>query len=143
SEKSGSGSTDEDAGDPQMGGKVVFGLEAETTNGWCLPEGQLAISGIQVARAVYDTLTVPTGDGTFAPFLAESVSPNADYTDWSITLPPAITFHDGGPPSADDREWSCTMRPGTTFHDGSPPTAEVVRNNLDAYRGKYPGRSSL
>jgi peptide/nickel transport system substrate-binding protein len=117
-----SGGDDDDAaaGPPQRGGTLTYGLEAETTNGWCLPEGQLAISGIQVARAVYDTLTVPTGDGTFAPFLAESVSPNADYTEWSITL-----------------------RPGITFSDGSPLTAEVVKNNLDAYRGKYPGRSSL
>jgi peptide/nickel transport system substrate-binding protein len=117
-----SGGDDDDAGvgPPQRGGTLVYGLEAETTNGWCLPEGQLAIAGIQVARSIYDTLTVPTGDGSFAPFLAESVTPNADYTQWTITL-----------------------RPGVTFHDGSPLTAEVVKNNLDAYRGQYPGRSSL
>jgi peptide/nickel transport system substrate-binding protein len=108
-----SGGDDDDAGvgPPQRGGTLVYGLEAETTNGWCLPEGQLAIAGIQVARSIYDTLTVPTGDGSFAPFLAESVTPNADYTQWTITL-----------------------RPGVTFHDGSPLTAEVVKNNLDAYR---------
>jgi len=117
-----SGGDDDDAhaGPPQHGGSVVYGLEAETTNGWCLPEGQLAIAGIQVARSIYDTLTVPTGDGTFAPFLARSVTPNADYTRWTITL-----------------------RPGIRFHDGSPLTAKVVKNNLDAYRGQYPGRSSL
>ena len=117
---SGGDDDDADAGPPQRGGTLTYGLEAETTNGWCLPEGQLAISGIQVARAIYDTLTVPAGDGTFAPFLAESLSPNADYTEWSIKL-----------------------RAGITFHDGSPLTAEVVKHNLDAYRGKYPGRSSL
>jgi len=117
---SGGDNDDAHAGPPQHGGKVVYGLEAETTNGWCLPEGQLAIAGIQVARSIYDTLTVPTGDGTFAPFLAKSVTPNADYTRWTITL-----------------------RPGIRFHDGSPLTAQVVKNNLDAYRGQYPGRSSL
>jgi peptide/nickel transport system substrate-binding protein len=98
----------------------VYGLEAETTNGWCLPEGQLAIAGIQVARSIYDTLTVPNGDGEFVPFLAEAVTSNPDFTQWTITL-----------------------RPGITFHDGSPLTADVVKNNLDAYRGQYPGRTSL
>jgi peptide/nickel transport system substrate-binding protein len=117
---SGGDDDDADAGPPQYGGRMVYGLEAETTNGWCLQEGQLAISGIQVARTIYDTLTVPDGDGGFQPFLAEAVEPNGDYTQWTIRL-----------------------RDGVTFHDGSPLTAEVVKNNLDAYRGQYPARSSL
>jgi len=118
--ESGGDDDDADAGDPQYGGRLVYGIEAETTNGWCLPEGQLAISGIQVARSIYDTLTVPNGDGQFVPFLAQSVTADPTYTQWTITLPPDITFH-----------------------DGSPLTADVVRNNLDAYRGQYPGRTSL
>jgi peptide/nickel transport system substrate-binding protein len=117
---SGGDDDDADAGAPQYGGRLVYGLEAETTNGWCLPEGQLAIAGIQVARSIYDTLTVPNGDGEFVPFLAESVTSNPDFTEWTIAL-----------------------RPGITFHDGSPLTAEVVKHNLDAYRGQYPGRTSL
>lgn len=117
-----SGGDDDDAGagPPQYGGRMVYGLEAETTNGWCLQEGQLAIAGIQVARSIYDTLTVPNGEGEFVPFLAESVTSNPDFTEWTIRL-----------------------RQGVTFHDGSPLTAEVVRDNLDAYRGRYPARTSL
>jgi peptide/nickel transport system substrate-binding protein len=117
---SGGDDDDADAGPPRHGGRMIYGLEAETTSGWCLQEAQLAIAGIQVARAIYDTLTVPDGDGGFQPFLAQSVEPNPDYTQWTITL-----------------------RDGVTFHDGSPLTAEVVKNNLDAYRGQYPARSSL
>jgi peptide/nickel transport system substrate-binding protein len=116
----GTTNSDADAGPPQSGGRVVYGLEAETTNGWCLPEGQLAIAGIMVARALYDTLTVPDSEGTFVPFLAQSVTPNDDYTEWTIEL-----------------------REGVKFHDGSDLTAEVVKNNLDAYRNVYPGRTSL
>ncbi|MDD9368904.1 MAG: ABC transporter substrate-binding protein [Acidimicrobiales bacterium] len=117
----GDGSTSgEDAGTPTPGGTVVYGLVAETTNGWCLQEGQLAIAGIQVARSIYDTLTVPDGDGNFVPFLAETISSNPTFTEWTIRL-----------------------RSGVTFHDGSPLTAEVVKNNLDAYRGQYPARTSL
>ena len=98
------------------GGKVVYGLEAETTGGWCLPKAFLVTPGIQVARAIYDTLTVPNADGEYVPYLARSVEPNKDYTEWTIEL-----------------------REGVTFHDGSPLTAEVVKNNLDAYAGRYPG----
>ena len=86
----------------------------------CLQEAQLDISGINYARTIYDTLTAPDENGTFVPFLAEKVEKNADATVWTITL-----------------------REGVTFHDGSALTATVVKNNLDAYRGEYPGRSPI
>jgi peptide/nickel transport system substrate-binding protein len=110
----------DEGGTPQYGGEATYGLEAETSGGWCLPEAQLAISGIQVSRAVYDTLTVPNEDGGYSPSLAESVIPNADYTQWTIKV-----------------------REGVTFHDGSPLDAQVVKNNLDAFRGAYPTRKPL
>jgi peptide/nickel transport system substrate-binding protein len=115
----GGGATGEDPGTPTPGGKVTYGLEAETIDGWCLPEGELAISGIVVANTIFDTLTRPNAEGEIEPWLAESVEPNDDFTQWTITLPE-----------------------GVTFHDGSELTAGVVKNNIDAWRGQYPGRSS-
>jgi peptide/nickel transport system substrate-binding protein len=115
----GTGAT-EDAGTVTPGGKVVYGLEAETTDGWCLPEAQLAISGIMVATTIYDTLTRPNAQGEIEPWLAESVEPNEDSTVWTIKI-----------------------REGVKFHDGTDLTAEVVKNNLDAYRGQYPTRRPL
>jgi peptide/nickel transport system substrate-binding protein len=100
------------------GGSLRYAVEAETGDGWCLQEAQLAISGILVARAIYDTLTAPNEEGEYVPYLAEAVTPNDDYTEWTITV-----------------------RDGVTFHDGSPLTAEVVKNNLDAYRGAEGGHS--
>ncbi len=116
----GGGSGGDDPGTPVAGGTVTYGVEAETAGGWCLPEAQLAISGIQVARAIYDTLTAPDADAVYQPYLAKSVTPNADFTEWTITL-----------------------RDGITFHDGSALDATVVKNNIDAWRGEYPGRSPL
>jgi peptide/nickel transport system substrate-binding protein len=114
------GGVDDPDAKPVPGGELVYALEAETSAGWCLAEAQLAISGIQVARAIYDTLTAPDENGEIKPFLAESFSSNEDSTQWTFKL-----------------------RDGIKFHDGTDLTAEVVKNNLDAYRGQYEARNPL
>jgi ABC-type transport system substrate-binding protein len=100
---------------PVGGGQLRFGVDAETPGGWCLPEAQLSASGIEVASAIYDTLTVPANDGhggvTYVPSLARSVVHDASFTRWTIAL-----------------------RDGITFHDGEALTASAVAQNLDAYR---------
>ncbi|MER3453307.1 MAG: hypothetical protein C4344_06680, partial [Acidimicrobiia bacterium] len=39
--------------------------------------------------------------GKWQPYLAESLTPNADFTTWTIKLRPDIKFHDGEPLNAD------------------------------------------
>lgn len=110
----------DNAGQPQRGGTLIYGLEADSNGGFCLSDAQLAISGMMVVRAVYDTLTVPNATGEYVPYLAKSIDHNDRYTEWTITV-----------------------RSGIKFHDGTPLTAKVVKNNIDALRGVYPGRSSV
>ncbi len=98
----------------------MYAEDAEDAGGLCLPEAQLDAAGINYARTIYDTLTVPNAQGQFVPFLAQSVAKNSDATVWTIVL-----------------------RQGIKFHDGSPLTATVVKNNLDAYRGAYPTRHPI
>ena len=90
---------------------ITFGVEYGTT-AFCPPSQQWAISGIQIASAVYDTLVVPNSKGEMVPYLAESVTPNADNTVWTITL-----------------------RPDITFHNGEPLDAAAVKLNIDAFTG--------
>lgn len=99
------------AAQPKSGGSIVYALEAETAAGFCPTTARLAISGIMVAAAVYDTLVVPNTKGKMAPYLARSVEPNADHTQWTITI-----------------------RDGVTFHDGTPLTADAVAQNIEAWR---------
>ena len=117
---SGGSGAEDGGGKPVPGGSVRYAVEAENPGGWCLPEAQLDIAGIQVARTVYDTLTIPNEQGEYVGMLAESYEASPDQT--------TFTFH---------------LRPGVKFHDGTTLDSTVVKNNLDAYRGTYPARSPL
>jgi peptide/nickel transport system substrate-binding protein len=99
------------ASSPKQGGEVTYGLESETGSGWCPSTQRLAISGIMVATAIYDTLTVPNSKGEIVPYLAKSITSNDDSTEWVVTL-----------------------REGVTFHDGTPVDATAVKGALDAHR---------
>jgi peptide/nickel transport system substrate-binding protein len=100
---------------PTPGGSLVYGIEADTSGGFCLTKAQLAIGGIQVVRSVYDTLTMPGADGKIHPYLAESVTG-----------------------SNSDKLWTITLRPNIKFHDGTALTAAIVKENLDHYRKDNP-----
>ncbi len=82
---------------PVPGGKLVFGVEADTSSPWRPSEMVCAISCHQVIRNIFDTLTLPNEDGSWSPYLAEAVESNADYTEWRITARANVTFHDGTP----------------------------------------------
>ena len=49
------------------------------------------------ARTVFDPLTIILPNGSWAPYLAQSVVPNATYWSWTIDLRPGVMFHDGTP----------------------------------------------
>jgi peptide/nickel transport system substrate-binding protein len=107
---SGGSNDSSDDGKPVAGGTVTYGLEGGTTS-FCLPRAQLAIAGIMVTQSVYDTLTEPNDKGEIQPYLAKSVEPNATFDEWTITL-----------------------RPDVTFHDGTPVNAAAVAQNIEAWR---------
>jgi peptide/nickel transport system substrate-binding protein len=95
---------------PKPGGSVTMAVESEvdgfdpTTNRW-------DPGGIVYARSVYDPLAAIAADGTVKPYLAQSITPNPDYTLWTIKL-----------------------RPNIQFHNGTPLDAAAVKANLDAQK---------
>jgi peptide/nickel transport system substrate-binding protein len=96
----------------QSGGSITYGLESETGGGWCPTTARLAISGIMVASAIYDPLTTLNSKGQAVPYLAKSVTHDPTYTKWTIALR--------------DQD--------IKFHDGTLLTADVVKQNIDAWR---------
>lgn len=84
------------SGAPAPGGNVSMGLEGES-DGFNPTVNRWAISGLTVASAVFDPIAAYDAEGVAQPYLAESFTPSADFTKWTITMRSGVTFHDGTP----------------------------------------------
>lgn len=92
------------------GGELRFGLASEPAG--LSPVGpRWSTEQYQVARALYDPLVSYDENYAPKPLLAESVSPNDNFTAWTIKL-----------------------RDGVRFHDDSPLDAETVRAQFESAR---------
>ncbi len=81
---------------PKTGGSLIVGTEAEE-KGFSTTLGTFDETGVLYARTVFDPLMILDANGTPQPYLAQSVTANADYTQWTITLRPNVLFHNGTP----------------------------------------------
>ncbi len=81
---------------PKQGGDLTMGVEAEI-DGFDPTQNRFDITGHLYATTIYDPLTQIGKDGKAHPYLAQSITPNSDYTQWIITVRPNITFWNGDP----------------------------------------------
>ena len=86
---------------PVSGGSLVVSGEAEVTNPWTPAAMQCDSYCQQRARAFFDPIAAVGDDNKVHPYLADTITPNADFTEWTITVRPGITFTDGTPVNAD------------------------------------------
>lgn len=96
----GDGGESQADGEPSRGGTLTVGLDAET-NSWLPGAASFAAAGYNVAYSIYDPLVLRAADGSYQPYLAESIEVNDDYTVWTVTLRDGVEFHDGTPLDAD------------------------------------------
>lgn len=82
-------------GDAVAGGEITWGLTNDGTG--FDTTAAVAPGSIRVITALTDPLVGLAADGSWAPNIAESLVPNDDFTVWTITMRPGITFHDGEP----------------------------------------------
>ncbi|HEX7354698.1 MAG TPA: ABC transporter substrate-binding protein [Mycobacteriales bacterium] len=81
---------------PRRGGVLRAGLEADF-NSFAPTVGQFDTSGLIYASTVFDTLMAVDNQGKAQPYLAESLTPNAEHTVWTLKVRPGVVFHDGTP----------------------------------------------
>jgi peptide/nickel transport system substrate-binding protein len=90
------------SGEPRRGGTLRIGCTGGGTTDtldpqtWTLRTDQLRV------QQLYDPLVWQAADGSPQLVLAKSVTPNADGTEWTITIPAGITTHSGKPFTAED-----------------------------------------
>ena len=89
----------EEEAEAVYGGTVTIGLEADATGlrPW---EDSCSSPCYTIMRSIYDPLFDQSAEGTYEPFLAESIESNEDFTVWTMTLRPDVTFHNGTPLTA-------------------------------------------
>jgi peptide/nickel transport system substrate-binding protein len=131
---------------PKSGGSISFALEAEE-QGFDPASARYDATGIIYARTVFDPLTSVAADGSIQPYLAQAVTPNADYSEWTITMRPNVVFHDGTSCDAAavvgslehflSGEYSFTAKPIEKITATGPLTVTVKMNQpwvpFDAY----------
>lgn len=83
-------------GQPRSGGTLRYGLASES-DGWDPTRNRWAGDGTIVAMTIFDPIAAFDEDGDWAPYLAESIEPNADFTEWTIRLREGVSFHNGEP----------------------------------------------
>jgi peptide/nickel transport system substrate-binding protein len=82
---------------PTRGGRLVYGIEADSANPWTHYATSCAISCRMILRTITDGLFITDDNGEIQPYLVETVEPNDDYTQWTMTVRDGISFHDGTP----------------------------------------------
>lgn len=91
----------EPAAKPVPGGKLVVSGEAEVSSPWTPAAMQCDSYCFQRAKSFFDPVAVFGADLKVHPYLAESITPNAALTEWTVKVRSGINFTDGTPVNAD------------------------------------------
>jgi ABC-type transport system substrate-binding protein len=81
---------------PKRGGSLTMGIDTEES-GFNPSTARWDEGGFLYGRTVFDPIAIVNAAGQVEPFLAQSITSNADFTSFTITLKPGIVFHDGTP----------------------------------------------
>ncbi|MCP2316191.1 peptide/nickel transport system substrate-binding protein [Nocardia amikacinitolerans] len=101
------GSTGAPEGPPRAGGRLRSAIAGRAASVDVLdPHRAGSSAGGAVSKNVWDKLVAYNNDLTLRYRLAQSLEPNADGSEWRITLRPGVVFSDGTPLTARDVLWS-------------------------------------
>ncbi|MEV0687993.1 ABC transporter substrate-binding protein [Nocardia sp. NPDC050378] len=94
-------------GPPRPGGRLRSVIAGRSASADVLDPHQAGSSaGGAVSKNVWDKLVAYNNDLTLRYRLAQSLEPNADGSEWRITLRPGVVFSDGTPLTSRDVLWS-------------------------------------
>jgi peptide/nickel transport system substrate-binding protein len=88
------------APEPVLGGHLNVSGDSEVSNPWTPAAMRCDAYCYTRARTFFDSVAVFGDDGQVHGMLAESIEPNDDFTEWTITIRDGLTFTDGSPVNA-------------------------------------------
>ena len=103
--------TREETVGPVHGGRLVYGIEADTANPFAPYAALCAVSCRMIMRVITESMYVTDANGDIVPYLVESETASDDFLTWTLKI-----------------------RDGITFHDGTPLTGEAVAYNINLCR---------
>lgn len=118
----------------RVGGEITIGEFGMLTT-FAPGQGQFGVFGGTQSAAVFDRLMRWDPEAEeFVPQLAESLEPNDDHTEWTLTLPEGATFSNGDDLTAEDVAFTVDLHqdPGTQ----SMAFSEAA--NVDDIRAEHP-----
>lgn len=125
-------SSDEVCTADRVGGTVTFGSVLEVLGVDPIVALGSGVAGASELTAFYDTLMRYVPDtGEFVPFVAESLTPNDDNTEWTLTLRDGITFGNGDPLTSDAVKFSVERMAASTRQYASLATAITSMDVVD------------
>ena len=109
---------------PVAGGTITFGTFSETQGLDPIVSSGNGVTGYIEMNTIYDTIVrYNTSTGKYEPNTAESVTSNADLTEWTVKLKPNIKFTDGTAYDAEAVKFGMNRhRSGTA---GAPPCEQL------------------
>lgn len=90
------------SGEPRRGGTLRIGCPGGGTGDTLDPQAWLTRPDQLRVQQLFDPLVWQAADGTPELVLAKEVTPNADATEWTITIPSGVTTHTGAPFTSED-----------------------------------------
>lgn len=90
------------SGEPQRGGTLRIGTSGGGTTDTLDPQAWGTVPDQLRIQQLFDPLVWMSADGKPELVLAEAVTPNADGTEWTITIVDGVTAHNGAPFTAED-----------------------------------------
>jgi peptide/nickel transport system substrate-binding protein len=90
------------SGTPKKGGTLRIGASGGGTSDTLDPHAMTLTTDIARSYMLFNQLVKSADTGESELVLADSITPNADATEWTIKVKQGVQFHDGSPLTAED-----------------------------------------
>jgi peptide/nickel transport system substrate-binding protein len=118
-------------GKPKRGGDLKVGLTGGGPTDTVDPHKGITYLDSSRLQSLYSPLVQLDANAELEYMLAESITPNKDFTQWEIKLKPDVTFHNGKPLTAQDVIFTLNRIVSNEF-SGSIPLGPIDIKNTRA-----------